>query len=483
MENSLKQQTAKGVFWSFFERFSVQGVSFIITIIMARLLTPDDYGVVGMLAVFMSLSQVFIDGGFSSALIQKKQCTQQDFSTVFYINISISILIYLILFLAAPYIAIFFNVPILTSLTRVYTLNLVINSIAAVNKTKLVISVDFKTQSKISLLSAFISGICGVASAILGAGVWAIVIQQMVSAVSNAVLSFVFVRWWPSLLFSKESFHNLFSFGSKLLIATIISSVYANLYNLVIGKKFPAQQLGYYTRADQFVQLISANITGILTRVSFPILSKMQDDNDRLLQVYNKYIQMAAFIMFPLVLGLCGIARPLILVLLTEKWSACIYILQILSFAYLFNGVAIINLNLLYVKGRSDLVLRLEILKKSVGFTILFITLFFSLEILCWGYVVTCLICFYLNTIYTKKLLNYSFFDQLKVILPYLVSSAIILAIAYSFSELIQNPYISLILSLTICPVIYAAMCKIMKLYAYTEIEAVVRQKIARKHE
>lgn len=475
VDNNLKKKTTKGIFWSFFERFSTQGVAFIVTLVMARLLSPGDYGLVGMLTIFMSLAQVFIDGGFSSALIQYKDRTEEDFSTVFYINFGISVVMYSCLALSAPLIADFYNQPLLEDIIIVYTMVLVINSLAAVNKTILVINIDFKTQSKISLLSSSCSGVIGILAAMAGKGVWALVIQQMVSACLNVITSFYFVRWYPKLVFSLKSFKTLFGFGSKLLIATIISNVYSNLYFLVIGKKFSAIQLGYYTQADKFVQLVSSNITGILTRVSFPVLSKIQKDDDRLLRVYEKYIQFTAFVMFPLIMGLCGIAKPLILILLTEKWMESVLLIQILCIANLFNGIAMINLNLLYVKGRSDLVLRLEIIKKSVAFSILFITIFFDMITICIGIMVYGFIGFYLNTLYTKRLLHYPFVAQIRIIFPYLFNSVIMLVIALTICEAISNSYVAFAACLIACPIIYIGLCKILQLYACQELTSIGR--------
>lgn len=473
MAEGLKGQTISGVIWSFIERFSTQGVQFVITIIMARILSPSDYGLIGMLAIFMGISQVFIDGGFSSALIQSKHKDENDYSTVFYINLGISIILYTLLFIAAPYIAKFYNQPLLTPITRIYSLNLVINSLAAVNRTILVIRVDFKTQSKISLLSASISGIIGIYCAYTGWGVWSLVIQMISSALLNVFFGFFFVRWFPKLIFSIESFKRLFAYGSKLLIASIISSVYDNIYTLVIGKRFPPSQLGYFTRAQQFGALVGTNISGILSRVCFPVLSKIQDDDQRLLEAYKKYIKMTAFIMFPIILLLSGIAKPLILSLLGSKWLPSVSLLQIISLSFLFNGIVTINLNLLYVKGRSDLVLRLEIIKKSIAFSILFISMFFSIKIMCAGLVLYSLIAFYLNTIYTKKLLNYGFKKQLKDFWAYLAAAFIIMIEGIVIGNIINNCWLALILSLVLCSCTYILICYAAKLYAFEEMKAI----------
>jgi len=447
MAEDLKSKTISGVVWSTIERFSVQGVSFLVTIIMARILSPSDYGLIGMLSIFMSLSYVFIDGGFSDALIQKNKNTEKDYSTVFYINLFISIILYALLFVSAPYIASFYNQPLLCAITRVYTINLVVNSLVAVHKVKLTIDLDFKTQTKISVISAIISGISGVWSAYSGFGVWAIVIQMIVQSVLNVVLSCYFVRWLPTKFIDKESFHRLFSFGSKLLVTKIIGNIYVNLYNLIIGKRYSSEQLGLYTRATQFGQLLSTNLTSILTRVSFPVFCTLKDDNEFLLRSYKKYIKMTAFIMFPLVLCLIGISKPLILILLTEKWAACIPILQVVCFAYLCDGLTLINLNLLYVKGKSDLALKLEVIKKSIAVIILFISMNFGLMAICYGQVLYAFIALYINTHYTKKLLGYGRISQLKDVLPYFVFSFIMLVLQLITVKFVENLYLELVLS------------------------------------
>ncbi len=479
MSENLKSETIHGVFWSFVERYSVQTIQLVLNIVMARLLSPESFGLIAMLSIFMSLSQVFIDGGFSSALIQNKNRTEEDFCTVFYINISISILIYLILFFSAPFIADFYHQPLLKAITRIYSLNLIVNSLVAVNKTKLTIALDFKTQSKISLSSAIVSGGIGIVCAIMGMGVWALVAQLMSATIINMCLSFFFVKWFPKAVFSKDSFHRLFAFGSKLLVAQIISSIYNNIYNLVIGKKFSSSELGCFSNADKISNFASTNIAGILTRVSFPLLSKIQDDDERLISVYKKYIQMSAFIVFPVILGICGAAKPLILALLTEKWAGAISILQVLSFAYLFDCIISVNLNLIYVKGRSDLVLRLEIIKKAIALAILGVTMsFFGILGICYGRVLYALIAFYLNTYYTNKLLHYGFFQQLKDILPYLLAALFISGEAFALSSVIDNNWIALCASMIVCPLTYIGISSLFKFYAFSEIKGIIIGKL-----
>lgn len=474
MAENLKTQTVRGVWWSLLERYSTQGVSFLITLIMARILSPGEYGLVGMLAIFMSLAQVFIDGGFANALIQKEKRTETDFSTVFWINLGIGLLCYIILFAFAHAIASLFNEEILVPIIRIYALNLLFSSLSAVNKVKLTIDINFKTQLKISLISAVTSGLTGIICALNDCGVWSIVAQSNVAALMTAILSFFWVKWKPSLVFSIDSFHSLFSYGSKLLVAQSISTLYVYLYHLVIGMKYTKAELGLYTRATQFVQIISTNITSSMTRVSFPVLSRVQNDDKKLIETYRKFIAMVAFIVFPLALGLCGIAKPMISSLLTDKWLGCVPYLQILTLAYLCDGITIVNLNLLYVKGKSNVVLRLEIIKKSIAITILFITLRYGVTAICIGQTVYAFIALLFNTSNTRKLLNYGFIDQIKDILPYLLCSIILSASALGIDFLIDNNWIVLVLCLIVCPFIYLSLCYIFRLSALKEMAQII---------
>lgn len=474
MAESLKTQTAKGVWWSFLEKYSSQGVSFIATLVMARILTPAEYGLIGMIAIFMALGQVFIDGGFANALIQKEKRTETDFSTVFWINISIGLLSYALLFVFAPMIASFYNQEILKPIIRVYGINLILASLVAVNKVKLTVDLNFKTQLKITLISTCTSAIAGIACAMKGYGVWAIVVQANVAAAMTAILSFVFVRWKPSPIFSKESFRSLFSFGSKLLAAQIISTLYIYLYNLAIGKKYTKEELGLYTKAGLFGQMVSTHLASVMTRVSFPVLSRVQNDDEKLIGAYRKFIGMVAFIVFPVALGVCGVARPLIVSLITDKWIGCVPFIRILIFAYLCDGITLVNLNLLYVKGKSNVVLKLEIIKKSIAIAILFITIRYSVIAVCVGQAIYAMIALILNTRNTKKILNYGLLKQLRDIFPYLLLSLTIMSVALGLDYLFYNNWIVLAMSLIICPAIYFLLCYVFKLNAMFEMGSIL---------
>lgn len=478
---NIKSKAVKGVAWSFVGNTANRIIQFVISLILARLLTPADYGLIGMIGVFMGLANTFIDSGFSSALIQYKDRSNVDYCTVFYVNFGMSLLMYGLLAVSAPWIADFYNEPRLVAIIRVYCLTLVIGSLAAINGIILTIDLNFKKNTIISTISALLSAGVGLAFAFTGFGVWALVFQQLAASLIRCVLLLYMSRWFPSLIFSVKSFKRLFSFGSKLLASGLLHTVYSNLYPLIIGKKFSASDLGYVSRAQGFNDIIASNLTTVLTSAAFPILSKIQDNDERLLRAYSGYIKMSAFTVFPLVMFLCGVAKPLILFLLTEKWAPSIPLMQILSFSYLWLGIVQINLNLLYVKGRSDLVFRLEIIKKSIAIGILIITtLIGNLTIMCLGMTVYSFIALYLNTIYTKRLLNYGFMTQIKQIWPYLFYSLIVMGEGLFFSWLIDNSLLSLIISTVVCVATYTILCYVTKQYALVQTVDIIAPKLGR---
>ncbi|MDE6340273.1 MAG: lipopolysaccharide biosynthesis protein, partial [Muribaculaceae bacterium] len=320
MAESLKNKTVKGTVWSTIERFSVQGIQFVVMIIMARILTPADYGLVGMLAIFIAISQSLIDSGFSQALIRKQDRTEVDNSTVFYFNIGVGILLYFLLFFSAPFIALFYNEPQLIPITRVIGLSLVFNSFTVVQRAILTINLDFKTQAKASFIGAILSGAVGIYMAYTGFGVWSIVWQQITNLFIVTILLWILSQWKPIFAYSWESFMELFGFGSKLLISGLLETIFRNLYLIVIGKFFKVSDLGYYTRAHQFTDFASSNITGVFQRVTYPVLCTIQDDDASLSDVYRKLLKTSAFIVFPLMMGLAAVAEPMLISFLTEKW-------------------------------------------------------------------------------------------------------------------------------------------------------------------
>ena len=320
MAESIRRETLKGVVWRGMEKISTYLITFIVNIVMARLLTPADYGVVGIIAVFVSFSQLFIDGGFTTALISKADRDETDFRTVFVFNLVCSIVLYALLFVAAPLIERFYDIPQLCGILRAYCLVLVISSLSAIQITKFTINVDFKTISKVSIPSAVLSGIVGIGMAYMGCGVWSIVGQQITAAVTRVILAVAFSRWIPKLQFSYERFKKLFVFSSKLVASSLIDRIYTNSFPLFIGKVFPPATLGNYTRGDQFGKLPAGILEDTLNRVTFPLMSKIQDDNIRLRELYRKYIRLSSFVIFPLLMLVVVMAEPIVHLLLTDKW-------------------------------------------------------------------------------------------------------------------------------------------------------------------
>jgi O-antigen/teichoic acid export membrane protein len=467
-----KQQTDKGFIWSAVERFSVQGIQFIFQIILARLLNPSDYGVIAMLAIFIAIAQSFIDSGFTNALIKKTNRTDIDFSTVFYFNILISIVIYFFLYIFAPLIARFYRTPELVNITRVYMLSLPISALGAIQRTQFTIKVNFKDQAIASFLGALIGGIVGVILASQKYGAWALVFSALATNLITTIVFWLRSPWRPGLKFSFTSLRSMFSFGSKLLFSGLLDTAYKNLYQFVIGKRFSKQDLGYYSRADQFAQFPSSNITGIMQRVTYPILCTMADDNDKLLAAYRQYIKLSAYIVFPLMIGLAAVAKPLVNVVLGQKWGFAATILQIICFSYMWYPIHAINLNFLMVKGRSDLFLRVEIVKKVLGICILLVVMNFNVQVMAAGNIISSLIALFINTYYTKKLAGYGIAKQFKDILPCLMLSLISSIPAFLLSKFFPTNGLILTASIIIAVAIYILASKVLKLNEFIQVKS-----------
>lgn len=477
MSESLKQKTAKGVLWSGVEQLSVQIIQFVLGLIMARILSPHDYGLVGMILVFTSIAETFVNSGFSNALIRKQNKTEVDYSTAFYFNVVVGLVAYLLLFLLSPFIADFYNEPLLESLTKVVSINVFINSLGIVQRARYSIKVDFKTQAKATTTSVLFSGIIGLWMAYSGYGVWAIVGQSVIRNALNVLLLWIFAKWLPQLQFSWHSFCEMWSFGYKLLLSGLIDRIYGNIYQLIIGKVFSAQDLGNYTRAYQFASFPSSNINGIISRVTYPILSSIQDDDVRLERVYRKYLRLSAFIVFPLMVGLSALAEPLIIYILTEKWRASIILLQIICFNMMWYPIHAINLNLLQVKGRSDLFLKLEIIKKIIGVTILCITVPMGLVAMCIGGIFTSIFCLAVNTYYTGQLINVGFWVQMRDLLPTLLLSLAMGAVVPLSVWLIPSNLLKLIVGVVVGVIFYILVARLFKMEELSDLLSLAKRK------
>ena len=447
---SLKQKTTKGLFWSSVERFSNQGMSFLFSVILARMLDPSDFGIIAMITIFFAVAQSFVDSGFSNALVRKTDRREEDLSTCFYFNIGVGIMAYIVLFLIAPLVACFYKQPILSPIIRITGLGVVLNSLCVVQQALFTIKIDFKSQAKVTLSATIISGIVGVILAYQGYGVWALVWQGVVMTLARMALLGLMSKWRPTTGFSKSSFNYLFGYGSKLLASGLLDTIYNNIYPIVIGKFYTPAQLGNYSRALSFAQLPSSNITSILQRVTFPVLSTIQDDIPRLQANYRRLLKLSAFIIFPLMIGLSVVAFPMIRLILTPKWEGCSLYLQIICFALMWYPIHAINLNLLQVKGRSDLFLRIEIIKKIVGVCIMCITIPLGITAMCIGMVASSLISLFINTYYTGKLINIGCLKQMRDLTPIFINSLIMGGIVYFSIQISDNDILQLSLSIIV---------------------------------
>lgn len=468
--------------WTGIERLGTQLIQFIIGIIIARILLPRDYGLIGMLAIFMGIAQTFLDSGFSNALIQKKNRNAIDYSTVFYFSIIVGSILYMVLYIGAPYIADFYEQPSLTAITRVYMLTLLINGFAIVHTAKMTIDLDFKSQAIISIFSIIISGALGVYLAYNDFGVWALVWQGICFSFVRTLTTWGVCRWIPLLLFSMKSFKSLFSFGGKLLVSSLINTIYSNISTLIIGKAFHATDLGYFTRANQFCQLPSSTITNIVLKVNFPILSQLQDDNAKLIASYKTLLRTPIYILYPILFGLASLGKPIILVLLGEQWAEAGFYIPILAFGFLWEPLTHINLNLLYVKGRSDLVMKLEFIKKPIAFIMLICAIPLGLKGICISISLYSLIALCFNCYYTKKIINYGLLNQIKEILPILGYCLLMVILVIPINFLGITPIIKLYTGISIGLITYLGISYLLNDQSFNFIKKLISEKIHLYH-
>lgn len=451
----LRKQTLSGIKWTGIESLALQVIQFGISIIIARILTPSEYGLIGMIGIFLAVATTFVDSGMTNALVRKKKVTNYDYSTVFIFNIGISIVCYSILFVCSPFIAEFFNEPELENIVRVISLNLVIGAIGGVQGAKFTRELNFKVLAKISTSSALISGIIGVFLAYTGFGVWALVFQQVFNVTIAAVLKFLLSKWKPAFEFSSKSFKELFGFGSKLLASGLLNTIYIHLTTLLIGKFYTPRDLGYYSRGQSFPQLLDTTILNVLGKVTFPILSRYQDRKEDLVHIYRKYIKVTSMIIYFVLLLLAALSKPVILILLTEKWIEAVPYLQIFCFAFLLDNISTLNLNLLQVIGRSDLFLRLEVIKKTISVVMLLGAVPFGVMAICVVRMIYSFIATIINTYYTGKIFKLGFVEQFRDFSPYILYSVISVIPVYllTFSDL--SNIIEVILGTILASIIY----------------------------
>lgn len=475
---SLKDKTIKGASWSFVDNIAGSGITFLVGIVLARLLTPEEFGLIGIITIFIAVFNSIVDSGFSNALIRKNDAKQIDYNTAFIFNLILSIFVFIVLFFLAPLIGNFFKEPQLVPLTRVMSIIVLINAFALVQRTLLVKKVDFKTQTKVSVIASSSSGVIGLSMAFTGFGVWSLVAQQLSRQFLNTFFLWVYNKWRPQLEFSIKSFKELFNFGWKLLVSGLIATIWTQLYQIVIGKFYTTAALGQFTRAKQFTDIFSSNLTGVVQRVSYPVLSSIQDEKDRLKQGYKKIIKTTMFFTFTLMLGLAAVAKPMVLVLIGEKWLPSVEFLQILCFSAMLYPLHAINLNMLQVKGRSDLFLILEIVKKIIAIGPIILGIFIGIKAMLLGSVFTGFISYYLNSYYSGRDLDYGIKEQINDVFPSFIIALSMAAIVWSISLINISPFILLPLQILAGIIIIFIIGETAKNSEYMELKGILTSTI-----
>ena len=473
--DNIKNRTVTGLFWSLGEQFGHHGISVLITLTLARFLTPNDYGLIGLTTVFFSIATTIVESGFRKALIRKKTLTNTDRSTVFYTNLVVSCIIYVMLFFFSPLIASFFKEPRLINLIRFIGIKIIIYAFQIVQISDLTRKMDFKTQVKITLPSGILSGLLAIILAWKGFGVWSLAIQMVLTGFLTTLLYWIHNRWLPTRGFNWETLKELFAFSSKLLVSSLLATIFDNLYTFVIGAFFSTRQLGFYSFAMKIKRISSEQITSALQRVTFPALSIIQDEKEKLKTGYRKIIQCSVYTIFPAMVILFIMAEMLIKILFGTKWLPAVPYIQILCIVGAMYPLNAINLNLLNVKGRSDLFLKLEIIKKVLIIAMMFVTIPFGIWHLLIGQAILSIAAYFLNSYYTASLIGYSIYKQIKDILPSLILALVMGIIIYFFNKLLHLPIILNILFLPVIAIfIYLVLSNLFKVEAFFHLQSLL---------
>lgn len=473
-EESLKNKTVKGVAWSGIDNVVQFGVTFLVSIVLARLLSPDDYGLIGIITIFTAVCSALINGGFSNALIRKKDATEDDYNTAFMVNFGMSLFLYAIIFFCSPLIADFFDRQELVDLTRVSSIGMIVGALALVQQTRLTKRIDFKTQTKITLIASIVSGIIGIVMAFGGFGVWSLVAQHLSSQILRTIFLWFYNKWVPQLQFSSNSFHELFGFGWKMMLSGLLDTVWKELYQVVVGKFYSPATLGQYTRSKQFSQLFSSNLTSVIQRVTYPVLSNIQDDKVRMIAAYRRIIKVTMFITAVSMFFLGAISEPLLYCLIGPKWHEAATYLPLICISGSLYPLHAINLNMLQVQGRSDLFLGLEIIKKIIGLLPLSVCIIWGVMPMLYVNLFTGVIAFFLNSYFPGKLLGYSSLMQIKDIAPSYGLAVLIALFVWILKYLPFSNWIILPLQL-ICGIsIFFIACNSIKMKEYIEVKEMI---------
>jgi len=458
---------------------STQLSQFIAGLILARILSPEEFGLVGMITVFVSISQSLSDGGFGDALIRKKDACEADYSTAFYFNLIASAVIFTLLWVTAPAVASFYDRPELVDIERVLGITILINAFGIVQRTKLTKNVNFRMHMRVNLAASVISGVAAIVMALTGFGVWSLVWRSIIRSIISSGMLWYTNRWVPQARFSRDSFRPLFSFGSRLLLSNLIDTIYNNVFLLIIGKFYSASQLGFFTRADQFSRLVSKNLTGTVQRVSYPVLSQVQDENERLREGHRKIIMATMFVTFILMLGMAAFSESMIVTLIGKKWLPAVQYLQLLCLAAILYPLHALTVNILNIKGRTDLILRLEIVKKLLAVPVIVIGIYAGIMWLLAGMVLHSLLCYFINAWYSGRLIGYRVRDQLADIVPsFFVSLLVAVPVwAIRFVPGLPQPVI-LLLQIPLMLIVTLLLAKKLKLQGYIEIRNIILGKM-----
>lgn len=474
-DKSTKSIILSSLFWKLIERGGTQGIQFIVQIILARLLLPEDYGIIALVLIFTSIASVFVQSGFNTALIQKKDADEADFSSVFYLSLFVACLIYIVLCFVAPFIAMFYGEPQITSVLRVLSITLFFGAFNSIQNAFVARNMQFKKLFFSSTGAILISGIVGIYMAYTGFGVWALVGQQLCNQLFITLILWLTVKWRPQLLFSLGRLKRLFSFGWKLLASALIDTVYRDLRSLIIGKMYNPAMLGFYNRGQQFPQLLITSINGSIQSVMLPVLSSQQDNRPRVKEMMRRAIVTSSFIIFPMMVGLAVTAEPLVMILLTDKWLPCVPFLQIFCAVYAFMPIHTANLQAINALGRSDIFLKLEIIKKIMGLSILAVTVFYGVYAIALGGALGGIISTFINAYPNKKLLNYSYVEQWKDIMPSLLLSLVMGAVVYSLKWLGMAVWSTLIVQVCVGVILYVGMAWMFKLECFRYLVTTAR--------
>lgn len=467
--------------WRFAERSGAQLVTFVVSIVLARLLMPEDYGTIALVTVFTAIMQVFVDSGLGTALIQKKDADDLDFSSVFYFNFVVCIILYLVMFLVAPLIAAFYNMSELTPVVRVISLTIVISGVKGVQQSYVSRNMLFKRFFYATIGGTIFSAFLGIVMAYAGFGVWAIVAQQLSNAAIDTLILWITVEWRPKLMFSWRRLKGLLGFGWKMLCSALLDTVYNNLRSLLIGKVYSSADLAYYNEGDKFPKLIVTNINTSIDSVLLPAMSKEQDDKDRVKNMTRRSIMISCYIMAPLMIGLACCASNVVTIVLTEKWLPCVFYLQIFCITYMFYPIHTANLNAIKAMGRSDLFLKLEIWKKIIGMLLLLSTLLISVKAMAYSLLISTLLSMIINSWPNKKLLNYSFLEQMKDILPSIFLAVGMGTVVYLIGFLPAHTLLLLLIQVICGGVVYITGSAIFKLEPFLYLVGIIKPMIQKR--